>query len=72
VVDVLRGLVVGGVETGRCRGVLVGDADATGSEAGGLVGDGVDTALAEGAVEVAGDVPRTGVATGTFDGGAVT
>ena len=73
-VDVVRTRVVGGVETGRWPAVVVGDADTTGSGsgAGAFVGDGVDTGRAGRDVEVAEDVPRTGVATGVSEEGAVT
>lgn len=64
--------VVGGVEAGRCWAVVADDADATGSGSGAFVGGGVDAGRAEGTVEVAEDVPRTGVPTGVGDEGAVT
>ena len=64
--------LVGGVEAGRCWAVVAGDADATGSGSGAFVGGGVDPGRAGGAVDVAEDVPRTGVPTGVGDEGAVT
>jgi hypothetical protein len=74
VVDVFRAVVVGGVETGRRRIVVLGDVDATGcgSGAGAFVEEGVDTGRAAGTDEAADDVPRTGDATGVCEDGAIT
>ncbi len=69
-VDVVRGLVVGGVATDFSGAEVFGGADV--AFAGALGGDDVDAGRDEGAVEVADDVPRPGVATGAFDEGAVT